>query len=48
MTKTCKNCGSCTCSGSQLTVASNGQECCTKCIGKIEDNLRLLREKLNK
>jgi hypothetical protein len=46
MSKTCKNCGVCTCSGSQLRVASNGQECCSVCIAKIEEHLRVLRENL--
>jgi len=36
MAQTCKNCGKCTCSGSVLTIASNGQHCCTLCVNQIE------------
>jgi hypothetical protein len=46
MAGNCKNCGTCTCTGVTLTVASNGQPCCTKCLAKIEAHLNALKANL--
>ena len=36
MAATCLNCGTCTCTGTTLVKASNGNDACTNCITIVE------------
>jgi hypothetical protein len=43
MAISCPNCGiPCTgCAGAKITTASNGTKCCTKCVGRLEEQIRI-------
>lgn len=50
MTKVkCPNCGvPCVgCAGARLTTASDGTQCCTKCVGNVENQIRLRNSNIN-
>ena len=36
----CKNCGTCTCTGTQLMTAKDGTECCSICIKQVNENIQ--------
>lgn len=35
----CKNCGTCTCTGIQLTRAKDGRECCSLCVKRLNQEI---------
>lgn len=46
----CPNCGiPCTgCAGARITTASDGTRCCTKCVAKLEADIRIKKLKEQK
>jgi hypothetical protein len=33
--QTCKNCGTCTCTGTYIVNATNGTSCCSACVATV-------------
>lgn len=47
MAQTCKNCNTCTCTGTKITLAKDGRSCCSACVNRVNaaiDQQRALSE----